>query len=65
MIGGECKKVSMNNENIPKRQAKNDNKLKECVSLRKEDYIKSQEESVLNSMNDKKKPKPYNKGWSN
>ena len=65
MIGGECKKVSMINENILKRQAKNDNKPKECIKSRKEDYLKPQGESMLDSMSDKKKPKPYSKGWSN
>ena len=41
MIGEEYKKVSIINEHIPKHQVESDNKLKECVSLRKEDYIKS------------------------
>ena len=66
MIGEECKKkVSMINEHIPKRQVESDNKQKECVDSRKEEYLKPQGESVLYSMRDKKKPKPYNKGWSN
>ena len=39
MTGEECKKVSKINEHIPKRQAKSDNKAKECVKSRKEDYL--------------------------
>ena len=65
MTGEKCKRVSMINEHILKRQAESDNKLKECVDSRKEDYLKPQGESVLDSMNDKNKPKPYNKWWSN
>ena len=65
MTGEECKKVSMINEHISKCQAKSDNKPKECVKSRKENYLKPQGESMLDSMNDKKKPKPYSKGWSN
>ena len=61
----ESKKVSMINEHIPKHQAESGNKPKECVDSRKEDYLKRQGESVLDSMSDKKKPKPYKKGWSN
>ena len=41
MIGEEYKKVSIINEHISKHQVESDNKLKECVSLRKEDYLKS------------------------
>ena len=55
-------KVSIINEHIPKHQVESDNKMKECVNVRKEDYPKSLEESALNSMSDKKKPKPYDKG---
>ena len=40
MTGDECEKVSMINEHIPKHQAESDNKLKECVDSRKEDYLK-------------------------
>ena len=64
MTGEECKKVSKINEHIPKRQAKSDNKAKECVKSRKEDYLQPQGESMLDSTSDKKKPKPYRKGWS-
>ena len=39
MTGEECKKVSMINEHILKRQEKSDNKAKECVKSRKEDYL--------------------------
>ena len=59
------KKVRIINEHIPKHQVESDNKLKECVDVRKEDHLKSYEESMLDSMSDKKKPKPYNKWWSN
>ena len=65
MTGEKCKKVSMINEHIPKRQAESDNKLKECVNSRKEDHLKPQRENMLDSMSDKKKPKPYSKEWSN
>ena len=65
MTGGECKKVSMINENILKRQVESDNKPKKSVNSRQEDYLKPQGESMLDSMSDKKKPKPYSKGWSN
>ena len=40
MTGEECKKVSKINEHIPKRQAKSDNKAKECVNLRKKKVSK-------------------------
>ena len=40
MTGEECKNVNMINEHIPKHQAESDNKPKECVDLRKEDYLK-------------------------
>ena len=39
MTGEECKKVSVINEHIPKHQVESDNKLKECVNSRKEDYL--------------------------
>ena len=65
MTGEECKNVTMINEHIPKRQVKSDNKPKESVNSRKEDHLKLQGERVLDSMNDKKKPKPYSKEWSN
>ena len=65
MTGEECKNVNMINEHIPKHQAESDNKPKECVDLRKEDYLKPQGESVLDSTSDKKKLKPYSKRWSN
>ena len=65
MTGEECKKVSMINEHIPKYQVRSDNKPKEYVNSRKKDYLKPWEESVLDSTSDKKKLKPYSKGWSN
>ena len=43
MTGEECKKVSVINEHIPKHQVESDNKLKECVNVRKEDYLKPKE----------------------
>ena len=65
MTGGECKKMSMINENILKRQAKNDNKPKECIKSRKEDYLKPQGESMLDSMKDQKKSTLHDKRWFN
>ena len=40
MTGEKCKKVSMINYHIPKRQAESVNKPKEFVDSRKEDYLK-------------------------
>ena len=40
MTHEECKKMSIINEHIPKHQAESDNKLKESVNSRKEDYLK-------------------------
>ena len=65
MTHEECKKMSIINEHIPKHQAESDNKLKESVNSRKEDYLKPQGESVLDSASYKEKPKLYNNGWSN
>ena len=65
MIGGKCKEVSMINENIPKRQAKNDNKPKECVKSRKEKYLKPQGESMLDSTKDQNESTLHDKRWSN
>ena len=40
MAREEYKKMSIINEHIPKRQVENDNKPKESVNSRKEDYLK-------------------------
>ena len=40
MTGEECKKVSVIDEHIPKRQAESDNKPKGSVNSRKWDYLK-------------------------
>ena len=40
MTGENVKKVSMINEHIPKHLAKGDNKPKECVKSKKENYLK-------------------------
>ena len=61
----QCKKMSIINEHIPKRQVESDNKPTESVNSRKKDYLKPKGESVLDSMSDKRKPKLYSKGWSN
>ena len=55
----------MINEHVLKRQVKSDNKPKECVDSRKENYLKPYGESVLDSISDKKKPKPHSKWWFN